>query len=104
MDLMKIGFSVSPEGTASVNALTDAESLQGFDEEAKGASPDETAVAFLDFTGRKTESRGDLGQAFEAFRLLIGLNTDGGSLCYAVEEMLEEVFEAGRKYERSLKG
>ena len=94
---MKVGFGVEEDGTVWVNALADGRSLEEI-------SVDEwRAIALLDFTDRKTKVRGDLGQAFEALRLLIGVCQCEGSLCYAVEEMLEEVFEAGRKYERSLR-
>ncbi len=102
---MKIGFCVSREGSIWANALTGASSLKELRKETKEAGAVETALTLLDFTNLSTESRGDMSDAFAALRLLIGVNHfNPGSLCYAVEEMLEGVFEAGRAYERTLKG
>lgn len=97
---MKIGFCREENGKVSVNALTDNSTLEEF---SKQLDEPTEAIALLDFTDRRTESRGDLRQAFEVLRSLMGLHTNNGSFCYAVEEMLEEVFDAGRKYERSLR-
>ena len=100
---MRIGFVVDEKGYVSVNALTNAGNLEEF---AKSDAQDEgiKAIALLDLDDFKSENRGDLGDAFEALRLLIGVNHfHKDSLCYAVEEMLEQVFEAGRKYERESK-
>lgn len=98
---MKIGFSVTNNRIAA-NALTDAENASDF---ARMLEEDgEAYVGYLNLTDYKSETRGDLGPAFEALRLLIEVNHfHSGSLCYAVEEMLEQVFRAGQEYERESK-
>jgi len=99
---MKIGFSVSEDGSVSVNALSDAENASDFAKMLEEQDEGEKFAGYLNLTDLKTTTRGDLGDAFEALSWVISVNHfHTGSLCYAVEEMLEQVFQAGREFERN---
>lgn len=100
---MKIGFSTSGNGTVDVNMLTGAETEEEF---AKSLEEGEKVVAFLDTDSEsfKNRNRGDLAEPFDAIHALVSVNHfHTGSICYALEELLEQVFMAGWRYSAIVK-
>lgn len=99
---MKIGISRNKYGTVSVNMLTGAETEEEF---AQSLGENEKVVAFLDtdsdaFDGR---DRGNLAESFDAIQALASINHfHQGSICYALEKMLEQVFMAGWSFSASV--
>ncbi len=79
--------------------LTQAATREEYVEEMRD---EEAVVGFISLDKLDEEGpRGTCEDAFEAIRLLAGLNADTDSFCYALEEAFERAFVAGQEHERS---
>jgi hypothetical protein len=62
-----------------------------------------TEAGFIDLDSVSSQPvRGNIQEALNALHALVSVNLQyEGSLCYALEFLLEQVFKAGQQYEKS---